>query len=81
MDEKFEMPSDEELQALDWLRENYSMDNEDGPRLHTYIKRYEDGGGIMFLVANDGSHHRFSRALADYVKFYQSRGVVNDDGL
>lgn len=71
MAEKFEMPSDEELQALNWLAENYSMGNIDGPSLHLHFEPSGEGKSLIFLVAKDGSHHRFSRALADYVEHVQ----------
>jgi hypothetical protein len=47
------------------------MGDENGPTLRLHVEKLEDGGGLLFLVANDGSHHRFSRALADYAEYVQ----------
>ena len=66
---EFVIPSEDEIEALNWLAENYAMGNESGPTLRLHVEKLEDGGGVFFLVANDGSHHRFSRALADYANY------------
>ena len=66
---EFEIPKDNEIEAPNWLAENYSMGNVDGPSLNLHVERLEDGGALLFLVAKDGSHHRFSRALADYAAY------------
>lgn len=68
---EFVMPSGAELRALNWLAENYAMGDENGPTLRLHVEKLEDGGSLLFLGGNDGSYHRFSRALADYAEYVQ----------